>query len=178
VPLLIEVLVDATVPSSVNDEELARAARRAAQSRRFDQGQIGIRVTDDPTIQEINRQHLQHDYPTDVISFAYDARPPAIEGELIISFDTARRRATELGWDVANELRLYVVHGVLHLTGMDDGHLELRQQMRRAEAAIMAELGVTEIERFGADAERIIDSSVDEPEPTQACPKSVTEQQT
>ena len=175
-PLQIEVLIDTTVPASVNDDALARAARKAAQSRQFDQGQIGIRVTDDPTIHEVNRQHLQHDYPTDVISFAYHAKPPSIEGELIISFDTACRRAAELDWDVANELLLYVVHGVLHLTGMDDGQSEPRQQMRRAEAAIMGELGVTEIERFGADVERSFDPSADKPADAQASQNTVTEQ--
>ena len=157
---------------------MARAARQAALSRGFDQGQIGIRVTDDSTIHEVNRQHLQHDYPTDVISFAYLAQLPEIEGELIISCDTAHRRAAELAWEADNEMLLYVVHGVLHLTGMDDGQSEPRRQMRHAEAVIMAELGSADFDRFGADAQPTADSLSDQPEGGKVSPNPVTEQQT
>ena len=157
-PLQIEVLIDSTLSASVDSDALARAARLAAASRHFDCGEIGIRVTDDPTIHEINRRHLDHDYPTDVISFAYLAESPRIEGELIISLDTARRRAAELGWEVSKELLLYAVHGVLHLTGMDDGQPAKRREMRRAEGVILTELGVADAERYGADVQRPVET--------------------
>jgi probable rRNA maturation factor len=176
VSLNIEVLIDANVTSSVDGDEFARAAEAAARSRGFDRGEIGIRVTDDPTIREVNQRHLQHDYPTDVISFGYLAEPPTVEGELIISVDTARRRAIELGWKVSNELLLYAVHGVLHLTGMDDGQPERRREMRLAEQAIMAELGISELERFGADVRRSDQGSSDHAFPDKPPRTAVTEQ--
>ncbi len=154
VSLQIELLIDSTLSAPIDGDALAAAARLAAKFGTFDQGEIGIRVTDDPTIRQVNRQHLQHDYPTDVISFAYVADSPRIEGELILSFDTAYRRAAELGWDVRHELILYTVHGVLHLSGMDDRQPEERAEMRAAERAIMLKLGIPEIERFGADTDQ------------------------
>ncbi len=126
----------------------------AARSRQFTDGEIGIRISDDPTIQQVNRRHLQHDYPTDVISFLYRSDLPRIEGELIVSVDTARRRSEELGWNTSHELLLYVVHGVLHLTGMDDHNPILRSEMRKAEEMIMTELGIADIVRYGADIDR------------------------
>ncbi len=111
-------------------------------------------MTDDPTIQQINRRHLDHDYPTDVISFGYQSAAPQIAGELVVSMDTAYRQANQLGWDPINELMLYIVHGVLHLTGLDDLAPQQRSQMRTAEAAIMTQLGAGEIVRYGADSDQ------------------------
>jgi len=152
--LNIEILVDPDIATSVDDDAIAQAARLTALSRGIDQGEIGIRLTNDQAIHEVNRLHLGHDYPTDVISFAYRCDPPDIEGELIVSIDTADRRARELGWKTIHELLLYTVHGVLHLTGMDDQAPKDRSQMRAAEEAILTRLGVAEIVRYGVDADR------------------------
>ena len=153
--LEIEVLIDSLVDPSPDLDSLKRAATLAAtlaaQWRGFSSGEIGIRVTDDATIHQINRKHLGHDYPTDVISFGYQADAPRIEGELIVSVETASRRASELGWDADHELLLYIVHGVLHLTGMDDHAPGDRGEMRAAEEKIMTQLGITAIVKYGAD---------------------------
>ncbi len=86
-----------------------------------------------------------------MISFAYDCQPPLLVGELVVSAQTASRRAGELGWPADHELLLYIVHGVLHITGMDDHDPADRAQMRAAERELMQRLGVDEITRFGAD---------------------------
>jgi len=153
VSLNIEILVDSTVTAPVDRDAIAQAVRLTAFSRRFTDGEIGVRVTDDQAIHEINRLHLNHDYPTDVISFEYQCDLPNIEGELVVSIDTADRRASELGWKTSNELLLYIVHGVLHLTRMDDQSPEERSEMRNAEAAILTQLGVADIVRYGADVD-------------------------
>lgn len=151
-PLDIEALIDSSVDPSTHLDAIKRGAALAAQSRGFSCGEIGIRLTDDATIHQINRKHLGHDYPTDVISFGYHADAPRIDGELIVSVDTARRRASELGWNADHELLLYVVHGVLHLTGMDDHAPNDRREMRAAEVEIMMQLGITAIVKYGADS--------------------------
>ena len=157
VSLLIEILIDSSVHSPVGEDQIRQAAKLAAQSRGFDHGQIGIRLTDDATIHQVNRKHLQHDYSTDVISFAYQVAAPMIEGELIVSVDTAVTRAAELGWSAANELLLYTIHGTLHLTGMDDQQPIDRREMRACRRSNHdPELGITEVCRFGADAENAI----------------------
>ena len=148
----VEVLVDPPLQSQVSTERLVEAARLTAETCGFCSAEIAIRVTGDAEIRSINRRHLQHDYATDVISFGYLAEPPRLEGELVISRETAERIAAELeDWDVDQELTLYVVHGVLHLCGMDDANARERAEMRRAEQELLLRLGCTGIRRWGAD---------------------------
>ncbi len=147
----IDIIVDPGVESCLPSSRLRQTAGAAAAARGFTAGEIGIRVTNDETIRELNSRHLNHDYETDVISFSYDCRGNEITGELVVSVDTARRRASELGWNEGDELLLYVVHGVLHLTGMDDQAPNDRAQMRQLEREVMLGLGVDDIVHFGAD---------------------------
>jgi probable rRNA maturation factor len=87
-------------------------------------------ITGDRQLQELNRDFLGHDYPTDVLSFPSGAEEPA--GELAISWDRACEQATAHGHDPITELRILMLHGVLHLAGMD--HETDRGRMRRAES--------------------------------------------
>ena len=119
----------------------------------FPRGSIELRLTDNETIQAINRHVLGHDYPTDVISFGYSNQPPLLSGEMVVSVELAMDKAEELGWSAASELLLYVVHGTLHICGMDDQQAGDRAEMRSAEKQILTALGIAEIARFGADAE-------------------------
>ena len=151
--LQIEIIVDEDVACPVSMPRLQRAAAVAAAHQGFQSGEICVRVTNDLRIHEINRDHLRHDYPTDVISFTYRATPPTIEGELVVSVDTASRRAQELGWSVDKELILYVVHGTLHIVGMNDKTSHDRESMRAAERSVMIELGLSDIAQFAVDTD-------------------------
>ena len=110
----------------------------------FSHGSVSIAIVDDATIHQLNRQYLQHDYATDVLSFVLESDESRgwLEGEVIASFDTARRAAAEYGWQASSELLLYVIHGTLHLTGMDDTDDRLRQQMRDAESRYLSLAGL------------------------------------
>jgi probable rRNA maturation factor len=103
----------------------AELSRRVAGSRSFD-----VLVTRDAELQRLNRDFLGKDYPTDVLSFPSADDTTGI-GELAISLDRAREQAAQHGHAVDTELRILMLHGVLHLTGMD--HENDRGQMRRAE---------------------------------------------
>ena len=148
----------ASIP--VNEAELMRFADATLHAERVAQAEISLAVVDDATIHEINRQHLQHDYPTDVISFLLnshlvDPRAAApgqtprrgtglsIDGEIILSADTAAREAGDYGWVPLDEMGLYVVHGLLHLCGYDDLTDEEQAVMRQREREILASLGLT-----------------------------------
>ncbi|NND96833.1 MAG: rRNA maturation RNase YbeY [Pirellulaceae bacterium] len=151
-----ELDVDITIDSDVGEipldpTQIQRAVRTAAQHRGYHLGNIGIRITTDETIRGLNAEHLGHDYATDVISFGYGATPPVIEGELVASIDTARHQAEQIGWPAEHELLLYIVHGVLHITEMDDHDPSDRAAMRDAETAILLTLGIDDIVRYGAD---------------------------
>lgn len=149
--LQVDVIVDEQVAMPVRAGRLVEAVTAAARHRGCLQGEIGIRVAGDAEIQQINRTHLQHDYPTDVISFGYLHQPPRVEGELVVSAETAARTAADLNWIAANELILYVVHGTLHLCGMDDQQPQARAAMRQAEISIMQQLGIAMVDRHAVD---------------------------
>ena len=147
----VELIVDEDIAVSVDTTRIQQAVQLACESRGFLQGTIGVRVATDASIRVLNAKHLGHDYATDVISFGYVADQPEIEGELVVSIDTAVSQASEIGWPADYELLLYIVHGTLHITGMDDHDDDDRAAMREAEAVVMTGLGVDQISRFGAD---------------------------
>jgi len=122
--------------------QIESAARAAASVGDCSGGTVGVRLTDDSTIHVVNRDFLQHDYPTDVISFPYALDRPNVEGELIVSLDTAIASCQEYGWSAREELLLYVIHGTLHLVGFDDQSESTRQSMRHAEATALRKIGI------------------------------------
>lgn len=109
----------------------------------YRQAQISVVIVDDPAIHEINRRYLEHDHPTDVISFCLEDDGSQLEGEIIVSSETAICQAEEYGTEAGTELLLYVAHGTLHLVGFDDTIPESRRQMRRAEREHLQRLGIT-----------------------------------
>ena len=103
---------------------------------------VSVAVVDDATIHELNRRFLNHDWPTDVLSFVLDETDGSLEGEIILSADTAAASAPEFGWSAADEQLLYVIHGTLHLVGYDDQTDVAAAEMRAAEARYLERLGV------------------------------------
>lgn len=95
-------------------------------------GDINIIFCDDPSILEINTQFLGHDYYTDIITFDYTENG-YINGELYISIDTVRANAEEYKQDFPDELHRVIIHGILHLCGLDDHCDSDIEQMRNAE---------------------------------------------
>ena len=96
-------------------------------------------LTRDKELQRLNSQFLGQDYPTDVLSFpSGEADGPL--GELAISYDRAAAQAAEFGHAVEDEIRILMLHGLLHLSGMD--HETDRGKMRRAETAWRNKLGL------------------------------------
>ncbi len=96
---------------------------------------VSLLITDDAEIAELHAQFLGDATPTDVISFLIDDG-----AELVVSRETARRRAHEHGHTIRAELALYIVHGILHTTGFDDVRARDRERMRTAEREVMHRL--------------------------------------
>jgi len=96
-------------------------------------------ITDDRELRRLNRDFLKKDYATDVLSFPA-AEPGGLLGELAISFPRAKQQAAEHGHAVEQELEILMLHGVLHLLGMD--HETDRGRMARAETKWRAALGL------------------------------------
>jgi probable rRNA maturation factor len=140
---------------SVDQQRLANVLNKIATDHGFTLGEVSVILVDDMTIHRVNRDHLQHDYPTDVISFVFEAVGSHLEGEILVSTDTAIRESTEGGWDAGDETLLYCIHGMLHLVGMDDIEDVDRRAMRAQEARYLAECGLTAetIRLMAADAD-------------------------
>ncbi len=123
-------------------DRLRQAAAAILGDAGIESGSLSIAVVDDPTIHALNRKFLDHDYPTDVLSFVLEQETKRLEGEVIVSAETAARTAERVGWSADDELLLYVIHGTLHLVGHDDTVDEPRQRMRAAERNYLAQFGV------------------------------------
>lgn len=82
-------------------------------------GEIGYLFVDDEKILEVNREYLGHDYYTDIITFDYD-EDDVINGDLVISLDTVKSNAEQFGKTYEEELHRVIIHGILHLCGIND----------------------------------------------------------
>ena len=120
--------------------EIARAVLEGEDIRDFE---LSLAFVDNATIHRLNKQYLDHDEPTDVLTFPYSAaNAKKLEGELVLGVEIAREQAQERGHDVHAELALYVIHGLLHLCGYDDKSPAAEQSMRAREAHYLAKLGL------------------------------------
>ncbi|MDE5669536.1 MAG: rRNA maturation RNase YbeY [Duncaniella sp.] len=121
----------------IDTEKLGRWVDEVA--RRHDRilGPLTYIFCDDEKIIEVNRQFLQHDYYTDIITFDY-TRGRRISGDMFISLDTVATNAEAVGAEYATELRRVIVHGVLHLCGINDKGPGEREIMERHENEALA----------------------------------------
>jgi len=102
-------------------------------------GKIEVYGCSDKELLSINKEHLQHDYYTDIITFDY-SRGKKISGELFISVDRVRDNAGLLGVDYKLELVRVVAHGILHLIGFKDKTEGQATEMRRRENEVLVYL--------------------------------------
>lgn len=100
-------------------------------------GDINYLFVDDPKILEVNRKFLQHDYFTDIITFDRSRRR-LIAGDIVISLDTVRTNAEQVGTTYDNELMRVIIHGVLHLCGINDKGPGEREVMEAHEDRALA----------------------------------------
>jgi len=115
-------------------------ARGVLQGEGLTDAKLTIAFMTDPAIHALNKRFLEHDEPTDVITFPYTKKP--LHGDLAISTDTAITAAAERGHEATEELLLYVIHGILHLCGYDDLSEKKQKVMKKKEAEYLSKLGV------------------------------------
>jgi rRNA maturation RNase YbeY len=95
-------------------------------------GEIGYLFVDDEKILEVNNEYLGHDYYTDIITFDYD-EDDIINGDLVISLDTVKSNAELFNKPYEEELFRVIIHGILHLCGINDKGPGEREIMEAAE---------------------------------------------
>ena len=118
----------------------------AEVARSYDRkvGELCYQFCGDERILQTNQDFLDHDYYTDIITFD-ESEGDRIAGDMLISLDTVRSNAEQIGTDYAEELHRVIIHGVLHLCGLNDKTDEDEERMRQAEESALsllrAELG-------------------------------------
>lgn len=124
---------------NIKKRETSAWIKKIANSYNKKIGDVGYLFCNDEKILEINRQYLDHDFYTDIISFDY-SEGDIISGDIFISLDTVRTNSQKYNTDYQEELYRVIIHGVLHLCGLDDKLEEDAIRMRESENSALKQL--------------------------------------
>ena len=127
----------------IRRRDVSAWVRRVAAGYGKRVGEVAYIFCDDEKILEVNRQYLNHDYYTDIITFDY-CEDDTISGDLFISLDTVRSNAELFGRPYEEELHRVVIHGILHLCGINDKGPGEREIMEAAENRALDMLSAAE----------------------------------
>ncbi len=118
--------------------------KEVAKRHGYKVGDVSYIFCSDEKILEVNRQYLQHDYYTDIITFDY-TEEDVISGDLFISLDTVRTNAEQFNVSYESEFYRVVIHGILHLCGINDkgpGEREIMEMNENEALALLNEMKV------------------------------------
>lgn len=124
--------VDGVKMPDIKKREITTWIKKVAASYDRKVGEIGYMFVNDEKILEVNNEYLGHDYYTDVITFDYD-EGNRINGDIVISLDTVRSNAELFAKEYDDELHRVIIHGILHLCGINDKGAGEREIMEAAE---------------------------------------------
>lgn len=127
---------DVTMPA-LDRRRMERWLEAVARAHGFELGRLNYQFCSDEHILEVNRQFLGHDYYTDIITFQYD-HGRHLTGDMVISLDTVRTNAEGVWESYERELHRVIVHGLLHLCGINDKGLGEREVMETHENDALA----------------------------------------
>jgi probable rRNA maturation factor len=130
-------------PATLRDRRRLKAfILQVFRKHRQKLGSLNVIFCSDDYLIDINRQHLNHDYYTDIITFNLADAPNPIEGEIYISIDRVRDNSVQAGTSFSNELHRVIFHGVLHLCGFKDKSARDKAEMTRQENLLLANYAV------------------------------------
>lgn len=133
-PPKVNLRVETRKRAGVHRTRLKRMARHAFDAEHAS-GEITLVLVNDARMRELNRAFHATNSATDVLTFPFD--DAEYHGDIVISYDTAHANARAARWDLADELDLLVVHGILHLLGYDDTNKKTRAKMWKRQAEIL-----------------------------------------
>ena len=124
--------IDVPFPKTVKRRETSVWIKQIVAQYGKRVGEIVFVFCSDDEILRMNNQYLKHDYYTDIITFDYSEND-ILSGDVFISLDTVKSNAEKYGTNYAEELHRVMIHGILHLCGLNDKTPEEEEQMRRKE---------------------------------------------
>jgi len=146
---VIHIETNPSLQTSLASDTLERAAQAVLEHQCSD-GELTIVLTDDAQLRELNRNYLDIDAPTDVLSFPASETDPETArrywGDILISVPRAEEQARAAGHTLEAEVQLLVVHGTLHLLGYDHAEIDDKARMWKAQAEVLERIGLSGIE--------------------------------
>ena len=121
----------------IGKRDTTRWIKAVAATHNRKVGEIGYMFVNDEKILEVNNEYLGHDYYTDVITFDY-CEGNILNGDIVISLDTVRTNAEKFGKTYEDELYRVIIHGMLHLCGINDKGPGEREIMEENENKALA----------------------------------------
>jgi len=122
-----------TVDSKIDKRKVHKLIQSLGKEFSFEVQFLSISFISSPALEVINKKHLKHHYATDVITFNYSNQRGLLDGEILISFEDAKRNAKKFRVTYGKELFRLVVHGVLHLLDFDDNNAKNKNIMKKTE---------------------------------------------
>lgn len=129
---MIQFIAENTTMPAIEKTKVKSWIKRVAEGYGRKTGDVSYIFCTDERILEVNKQYLQHDYYTDIITFDYSSAS-SISGDLFISLDTVKSNSEAFNTNYMDELHRILIHGILHLCGNDDKTPELRAEMTEKE---------------------------------------------
>lgn len=124
---------DLEEPVFFNENRIRKWIEQVIKEEGREAGLLSFVISNDEFLVKLNREYLQHDFFTDVITFDYSEDLNGVSGDVYISLERVEENASELGIRVSDEMKRVMVHGVLHLLGYDDTDEAMKQTMREKE---------------------------------------------
>ena len=124
----------------IKTSKIKRAVKEVLSKEGKD-ARLSIALVDNNEIKKLNEQYFESNEVTDVISFPLSDNKNLLSGEIIVSVETAVDTAGKRNISIEGEIILYIVHGILHLLGYDDGNKRDARGMHEEESKILRELG-------------------------------------
>lgn len=122
-----------TTKAKVSKIKIHNLVQKLKSDLNFTIESIQINLISADEIIQINKEYLNHDYSTDIITFNYSGENYTLDGEIFISLDDASYNANKYSVDLLNEILRLVIHGLLHLVGYDDQEIKDKRKMKRIE---------------------------------------------
>ena len=128
---------DVTLPNQLNDD-YKKWISKVVDLEGYELSELSYIFCSDEYLLNINKEYLDHDYYTDIITFDNSEEDNLIAGDIFVSIDRVEENATELNISFENELKRVMIHGVLHLCGYGDKSEEEEKLMREKEEEAIA----------------------------------------
>lgn len=127
----------------IDERDVVGAVGAVLTHHKRNRWDISVALVDDAHMARLHQRYMNRPTATDVLTFDLSGDDDQIvEGEIVVSIDTAERESRARGIDVSSEVLLYVVHGVLHLLGYTDDSAASARRMHAMEDTLLTQLGV------------------------------------